>query len=170
MLSSDQDRCFVLTAPGTSALAVVRLAGPGVMSFFQRRFSRVATAGRPVHGELRDDAGVIDDPVVVLREDGFAADLTLHGGTWIAQCVIALAEADGFALSPVDVDTPGSTDARTLFEHELLVSLTKARTELAARTLLAQPDAWRELLASEPWRAAVPAAAGAEGARRGVTE
>lgn len=137
-----------MTAPGTSALAVVRIAGPGAGSFLDRRFSRTVAAGRPAHGELRDDSGIIDDPVVVLREDGFAADITLHGGAWISRCVIELAAREGFVLSSVDVETIGSTDAETIFEHELLVSLPKARTELAVRTLLAQPKAWQRLDAS----------------------
>jgi small GTP-binding protein len=150
MLRSDIDRCFQMTAPGTSALATVRIAGPGVVAFLKRRFSKPATPVRPVHGELRDDSGVIDDPVVILREDGFAADITLHGGAWITKCVMTLAERDGFAISPVDVDMIGSTDAATIFEHELLVSLPRARTELAVRTLLAQPEAWRRLSSAHP--------------------
>ena len=157
MLRSEIDRCFLMTAPGTSALAAVRVAGPSVVAFLQRRFSKTATPGRPIHGELRDDAGVIDDPVVVLREDGFAADITLHGGAWIARCVMTLAEGDGFAISAVDAETIGSTDAATIFEHELLVSLPRARTELAVRTLLAQPSAWRRLSSTYPTEAMIQA-------------
>lgn len=155
MLRADTDRCFQLTATGTSALATVRLAGPGVISFLERRFSKRVAIGRPVHGELCDNHGVIDDPVVVLREDGFAADLTLHGGAWITRCVIDLAEHDGFALSPVDVEIIGSTDARTMLEHEVLASLPRARTELAARILLAQRAAWAGLDASCDRRQAI---------------
>lgn len=146
MLRFPLNRCFVLTAPGVSALATVRVAGPGVQAFLECHFSRRVVPGRPTHGELRDDAGVIDDPVVVLRDDGFAADLTLHGGSWITQCVIALAEAEGFERSLVDVETIGSTDAADWFEHELLVSLPLARTEVAARMLLGQRVAWQALL------------------------
>ena len=81
----------VLTPPGVGAIAVLRLHGPSVPDFLSRCFSRRALPNRCVHGELRDDERVIDDPVVVLAPGGQSADINLHGGTWVVQAALKLA-------------------------------------------------------------------------------
>ena len=134
------DRAMLLTPPAPSALAVVRLAGPGVAAFLARRFSRPALAGRAVHGTLADDAGqVLDDPVVV-RVDPHTADVSLHGGPFVVRSVLALAERHGFAITPAEPDGP------TDLWREVLAALPAALTPAAVRMLLAQPTAWDGLL------------------------
>lgn len=141
-----ENRAILLTAPGVSATAVVRLAGPGIATFLRNHFSVSAKANRCVHGILRDGPIEIDDPVVVLSEDGCSADINLHGGTWIVRCALDLAQREGFAVeSFADAIPLWAIDGQTMVEREMLAHLPNARTELAVRVLLAQPAAWSTL-------------------------
>lgn len=134
-----------LTPAGTAALACLRLAGPGTAACVGRRFSKPLAAGRCVHGELSDDSGVIDDPVVVQIDDS-TVDLTFHAGQAIIESVNALFEREGFKLvddlSQHPDDLKSLVHARTTLEAEMLSALPRARTELAVRTLANQPKAW----------------------------
>jgi small GTP-binding protein len=127
-----------LTAAGTSALAVVRLDGPDAHSLIQRFFSKPLRPMRPVHGELRDESGVIDDPVVLLASDG-SIELTLHASKWIVDSVCAWAGRHGFESGSGQPSTVEAT-----IEAEIEAALPLVKTELAARVLLAQRDAWRD--------------------------
>jgi small GTP-binding protein len=91
-----------------------------------------------VHGTLADGADVLDDPVVMLGPSGKFADINLHGGPWVTQRTIELAERFGF----VRTETIPTDEAESDIESEVMRSLPAARTELAARILLAQPTAW----------------------------
>ncbi len=66
--------------------------------FLSRCFSKTAISNRCVHGELRDGDFVIDDPVIVLAEDGSWADVSLHGGAWVVESALALAKREGFEI------------------------------------------------------------------------
>lgn len=146
MKNDKTSKALLLTPPGAAAIAVVRIAGPGVAAFLGKRFSRPAKVGRCVHGQLRDDGGrVLDDPVVVLHEgEDATADLNLHGGPWVVASVVELLRSDGFEIveafeaaladQAVDADDP--------LWREVLAHLPLARTEQALRVLLAQPGAW----------------------------
>src|SRR4051812_2256786 len=92
------NRAYLLTPPGVAAIAVVRLIGPAVETFLQSHFSKPLAQGRCIHGDLKDGENILDDPVVVLLPDG-GADINLHGGQWVVQSVIALANKEGFELS-----------------------------------------------------------------------
>lgn len=140
------NRVHLLTPSGVAAIAVVRLSGPGVGAFLAGHFSRPVAAGRCVHGELTDGAATLDDPVVVLFPDG-GADISLHGGQWVVQSVLALAQKEGFELS--DADPPISLEAvegSTLLEKEVNAHLPRARTELGVRVLLNQAATWEQLV------------------------
>ena len=132
---------------GGAAIAVLRLTGPRVAAFLREHFSRSPRPGRCVHGELTDAGNVIDDPVVVLSEDGRLADVNLHGGPWVVQSALELARRGGFEI----IATPGlplpadAVDAEGELEREVLTHLPMARTELAVRVLLAQVEAWGRL-------------------------
>ncbi len=136
-----------MTPPGAAAIAVVRATGPRVLPFLAAYFSRAAYAGRRVHGQLRDGDDVLDDPVVVLHDNGAAADLNLHGGPWVVTSVLELLRREGFEI----VDTgEGPLPAEALdgddeLWREVMAHLPLARTEQALRVLLAQPAAWRAL-------------------------
>lgn len=135
------NRVTLLTPPGVGALAVVRIAGPVVGAFLEKHFTKVARPGRCVHGELRVEGQVLDDPVVGLSAEGSFADISLHGGDWIVRRTLELATDAGFALV-TDIATDEATDA---VERDMLTALQSARTELAIRVLLAQPVAWQAL-------------------------
>lgn len=141
------DTVTLLTPPGAAAIAVVRLTGTRAVSFLGRHFSRPTSPGRCVHGALSDERGeVIDDPVVVLAPDGDFADVNLHGGAWVVQTVTDLAKRAGFRAP----HNATGDDADGELERELLEALPRARTELALRALLAQPQAWAGLRARTP--------------------
>jgi tRNA modification GTPase len=134
----------LLTPPGAAAIAVVRLAGEHVERFLRERFSRPTPVGRCVHGTLTDeDRNILDDPVVVRITDDLA-DVNLHGGPWVVRSVLNLAERAGFALRDASEAPCVAYDAAGELEREVLAHLPLARTELALRTLLEQPEAWAE--------------------------
>ncbi len=145
-------RAILLTAQGSAAIATVRLVGPGVDSFLRRHFSSVVTPERCVHGILRDGNRVIDDPVIVLHENSWTADLNLHGGPWVIRSMLNLALADGFEV----IESAGlpliddAVDASGDIEREIVAHLPKARTELGIRLLLAQRQAWKGLPDIDP--------------------
>jgi tRNA modification GTPase len=92
------NRAYLLTPPGSAAIAVVRARGPGVPAFLAAHFTGKPRLGRASHGDLRDGDRVIDDPVVVLvRPD--AADLNLHGGPWVVQSTFGLLARAGFNVT-----------------------------------------------------------------------
>jgi small GTP-binding protein len=131
------DRALLLTPPGGAAIAVVRLTGPGVDAFLKAHFSKRPAEGRCVHGELRDDGRVIDDPVVVLHPGGTVADVNLHGGPWVVRSMLELARRAGFeVVERVEPPLPEeAVDAETELRREVLRYLPMARTELAVRVL-----------------------------------
>ncbi len=140
-------KAIVLTATGAAAVAVIRLCGAGLGPFLQTHFSRPVRPGRCVYGRIVDAQRVVDDAVAVLHEGGSTLDLSIHGGPWVVRSVLELARREGFDL------VPGSTaplpaeacDGTSALEVEMLQWLPAARTELALRTLLAQPQAWAAL-------------------------
>jgi len=141
-------RALLLTPPGGAAIAVVRLVGPGVGAFLARFFSHAVADGRCVHGTLRDGERVIDDPVVVTSGGGHVADVNLHGGPWVVRSVLELARRSGFeVIERPELPLPAeAVDADLELGREVLRYLPMARTELSARTLLAQERAWSEFL------------------------
>ena len=145
------NRALVLTPPGAAAIAVVRLIGPAARPLLKAHFSNTPRVNRCVHGLLHDGDRVIDDPVVVLRGDG-SADINLHGGPWIVQAALGLAAKFGFRAIEWNPDDPPleGVDGTTILEREVAAHLPRARTELAAKALLAQPAAWKAFLASSP--------------------
>lgn len=148
MSEAPRNVVMLLTPAGTAAIAVVRIAGPGVSGFLARRFSAPTPDDRCVHGTLRDENdAVLDDPVIVCSDGGLVADLNLHGGPWVVESVLQLTAREDFArVEP----SPIAHDAPSELEREMLAHLPAARTELALRTLLAQPAAWARLIDARP--------------------
>jgi len=142
------NRAWLLTAPGSAAIAVVRIAGPGVEDFLRGHFSRPVLPGAMTHGNLTDAGKVLDDPVVMRLENG-AADVCLHGGTWIVQAMLDLLQREGFGLLnfKFEISDDKSQDAfwdggESDIEREMLAYLPLAMTELAVKMLLREPAAW----------------------------
>jgi tRNA modification GTPase len=138
---------ILLTPPGGAAIAVVRLAGPAAGEFLRRHFDKPVTPGRCVHGTLSDGSRVLDDPVVVIPANASFADISLHGGPWVVRSVLELARREGFnVIDRHEMPLPAAAvDAESVIEREVERYLPMATTELAVRTLLAQPAAWAAL-------------------------
>jgi len=144
-----KDEIILLTPPGAAAIAVVRVCGEGVPGFLQAVFSRDVSALRTVHGELRDNDTLIDDPVIVLSEDATFADINLHGGPWVVEATLRLAERHGFTrIMPALPLNAHGVDGSSELEREMLQHLPLATTELAIRTLLAQSAEWTNVKAN----------------------
>jgi tRNA modification GTPase len=139
---------ILLTPPGAAAIAVIRLRGPDTSSFLEQCFSKPAKPGKTVHGQLRDGETVLDDPVVLLGETGEFADISLHGGAWIIRSTLDLAAKHGFTVieSTLPLPVTALDDTDSIFDQEVQAHLPLTRTELGLRTLLAQPEIWREAL------------------------
>lgn len=141
------NRAWLMTAPGSAAIAVVRIAGPGVATFLFDCFSRPISADRCIHGELIDPQTnlLIDDPIAILGTDRASADICLHGGPWITQSALRLLALRGFKVQPtisLPLDDTLIDGAESLLQKEMLSHLPLAKTELALRMLLNQPVAW----------------------------
>jgi tRNA modification GTPase len=150
------NRAYLLTAPGASAIAVLRLSGPAVESFLVRYFSKPVAMGLCVHGTLRDGDRILDDPVVV-RCAPDVIDINLHGGPWVVRSAIQLAESFGFDTTEPALPLPEmAVDGDSPVWREVLQYLPLATTEQAARVLLAQPAAWDHLLQRIANRATSP--------------
>lgn len=146
---------ILLTPPGAAAIAVVRLVADDVVSLLTGSFSQPLRPGRCVHGQLADGDEVLDDPVIVLHENGRTADLSLHGGPWVVRSVLQYFAGLGFEI----IDQPAiplpeaAIDGEDAINRAVQVHLPLARTELALRILLNQPAAWQPLLAGQLDRA-----------------
>jgi tRNA modification GTPase len=155
--AAESNQVMMLTPAGAAAIAVMRISGPRTREFLASYFSREAISGKPVHGILsfvgdgNGKGSTIDDPVVVIAEDGSWADICLHGGPAILAAALGLAEQEGFEIqSSLVVDAQFGAPIRdiaiqptkSLLEQEMLAWLPMARTELALRILLDHPSAW----------------------------
>jgi tRNA modification GTPase len=151
------------TAPGRSAIAVVRLSGPGVREALA---ALGATPGRPrqaVLRPLRDADGEILDRALVLwfpaprsytGED--CAELHLHGSRFVVQAVLQRLAQLGVRLAEPGEFTRRAFEAGKLdlAQAEAIADLVDAETRAQARQALAQLDgelsgrhaAWREAL------------------------
>ncbi len=138
------DRVYLLTPPGSAAIAVLRLVGRGVDPFLRSHFSKPAVLGRCVHGVLGDGDQIIDDPVIV-RVDDHTVDINLHGGPWVVRSAIQLAVAAGFVEVKQGTAHSNVTDGNSPVWQEVLAALPQAITEQATRVMLSQPAAWDAL-------------------------
>jgi tRNA modification GTPase len=140
-----ESQALLLTPPGAAAIAVVRLMGPRAARFFKSRFSKPLVPGRCIHGELSDEHGhVIDDPLVVMSSDGRWVDVNLHGGPWVVRSFLELAQREGLAVRDrLELPLPAeAVEGASDIEREVMTHLPLAKTDLALRELLRQPQAW----------------------------
>jgi tRNA modification GTPase len=139
------NHAILLTAPGSAAIAVIRLLGPAVETFLRDHFSRPTVPGQCIHGMLSDGDRLIDDCVVV-QISSQTADINVHGGPWVVQSVLELMKTAGFEIINPKSNLLSDTfvETETPIWRETLAHLSLARTELAARLLLAQPVAWEK--------------------------
>jgi small GTP-binding protein len=145
------NRAILLTPAGAAAIAVVRIAGPGVGTFLRDHFTRAPSSGRAVHGDLHDAGRTLDDPVVVISADGRLADINVHGGRWVVTSLLDLLRREGFEVLCSEPPLPlEMVDGETVIEREVAAYLPLARTEPAVRMLCAQPRAWMGFLENTP--------------------
>lgn len=142
----DRNIAILLTPPGAAAIAVVRLKGPAAHGFLEAHFSKPIAPGRCVHGDLADGPRVIDDAVVVVCDER-TIDLNLHGGPWVVQSALDLAQRSGFdVLRSSSFPLPDeAVDGCSSLQREVLAHLPLARTETGVRVLLQQEMAWTQL-------------------------
>jgi small GTP-binding protein len=134
------NRAILLTGPAPAAIAVVRLLGPAVDALLATHFSRPVPPGRAVHGTWTDpQSRTLDDPVIVRTPTG--ADVNLHGGPWIVAAFLDSLRAADFTITQ-PTDDLDAADGPTPLDREVAAALPRAHTDLAVRTLIAQPAAW----------------------------
>ena len=142
----------IATAPGQGGVAIVRLSGPGAGEILMRIFRPAGKAGKPMeshrltYGHVVDGGQVIDECMAVImraprsytRED--VAELQLHGGSFIAQAVLALCLREGAALA-----APGEFTRRAflngridLSQAEAVMALIAAQGERSHRAAMRQ--------------------------------
>lgn len=164
---SGADTIFALaTPPGVSALAMIRLSGPGVLAalaalapqeqMFKPRYATLATLTDPATNQKLDHALVtfFQGPHSFTGED--VAELSLHGG----RAVVAGVMATLAALPNLRPAEPGEFTRRAFLNHKLdlteaeaVADLIHAETTLQRAQALAQLggslktlyDRWRDL-------------------------
>lgn len=144
----ESGRVSLMTAPGTAALAVVRLQGPAAAAFVRERFGSIPEMGLLKHGRWLINGEVLDDPLIVTGE-GFI-DIHLHGGRRIVEKFIENAKNAGFVVGEFvasDEVEAWLPQARTMAGLTLLlnqrealktqpVDMERIRTDLTLRRLL----------------------------------
>ena len=144
--------CAIATAPGQGGVAIVRLSGPDAESILLRVFRPAGKKALPLtshmltYGHVLDGDTVVDECMAVLmraprsytRED--VAELQLHGGSYIAQRVLALCLDAGAELA-----APGEFTRRAflngrldLSQAEAVMSLIAAQGEQSHRAAMRQ--------------------------------
>ncbi len=152
-LDIEDDMAALATPPGTGALAVVRLAGPGSIARLAHAFSRpAALSGAPghaaVYGKIAGPDGLAVDEVVAVvfrapasytGQDG--VDIMCHGGQATVEGVMAALDACGFRRA-----LPGEFTFRAFYNGKMDLARAEAVGELvSARTVAARADAFARL-------------------------
>lgn len=152
-LDVEDDIAALATPPGTGALAVIRLSGPGSIGRFAEVFSRPdvlkATPGySAAFGHvLGDDRRAVDDVVALVfrspasytGQDGI--DIMCHGGQAAVAGVLQALDAAGFRRA-----LPGEFTFRAFYHGKMDLARAEAVNELVlARTSEARADAFSRL-------------------------
>jgi tRNA U34 5-carboxymethylaminomethyl modifying GTPase MnmE/TrmE len=120
-----ENRYVWLTPPGSAAISVLSLAGPGLHTFFAPADPPTNTPRRVL---LQGPDGLIDEAMACL-EDGRVI-LSCHGGPAVREAVTRALAAAGFAAAD---DAPFG---RTRFERETLALLPQAHGPAAVALAL----------------------------------
>ena len=156
----DQTVATLATAAGAGGIAVVLLAGPRageiLAGIFRRRTGAAApgnSPGRLLLGDLYENDARLDEVVIRLQGlgegQGELAEINIHGGPRVMQRVLALLAARGAEVQPWQPEmagrwglwpyaSPGHNNPALV--AELLQTLPRARTRLAASLLMHQMD------------------------------
>ena len=143
--------CAIATAPGQGGVAIVRLSGPEAENILYKVFRPAKKGAKaPSHmltyGHVQDGNADVDECMAVLmraprsytRED--VAEIQLHGGSYIAQKVVALCLREGAELA-----APGEFTRRAflngridLSQAEAVMNLISAQGEQSHRAAMRQ--------------------------------
>src|SRR4051794_20855426 len=129
-----------LTAPGRSAVATIRISGPGALNLVDKLFL-------PKHPRAiaNDEPGVIrfgrwqhmtGEEVVVCRRAANAVEIHCHGGLAASEAIIGSLVSHG--TTEIDWQSWIERDEPRPIEREALIALANATTERTAAILLAQ--------------------------------
>lgn len=145
------NRSYLLTPPGTAAIAVIRVVGPTAQSIVHRIFQsatdskrRLVQVGPILYGRIEGPDGESVDDVLVSRVDGHdkadgeshaAFDLTTHGGIRVVECVLEALRRVGAPLAADSAVVRQVWQPRTTIEREVLDALAAAKTERAVTFL-----------------------------------
>ncbi|HEX2616770.1 MAG TPA: tRNA uridine-5-carboxymethylaminomethyl(34) synthesis GTPase MnmE [Flavobacteriales bacterium] len=133
----DQDTiCALSTAPGTGAIAVVRLSGPGTLGLLRALAPSLLLAPparEAVFVRVRDAAGALDEALVTYfpgphsytGED--VAEISVHGSPYIQQRLLETLVAAGGRLA-----RPGEFTQRAFLNRKLDLSQAEAVADLIA--------------------------------------
>lgn len=147
MLNADTIAALA-TAPGTGALAVIRISGPDAAGVLQRcTGSKIPEARRATLSRIRNEAGQVLDEVVVTRFEGPASftgedvvELSCHGGMLVSRRVLERVFACG--ARPAE---PGEFSRRAfengrmdLTQAEAIMDIISAGSDLALRAAQSQ--------------------------------
>jgi tRNA modification GTPase len=146
-----ENTVILLTAPGSAAIAVLRLIGPRVNNFASVHLSRRLILHRCVYCNYIDRNQIVDDVIAVRVADDII-DINLHGGPWVVQRAVELAEQFGFARVGWN-EHIHAFNTEDDIERQMLLDLPRATTEPALMLLLSQPAAWRTMLQSRDLQA-----------------
>lgn len=139
--------CTLTTSPAAGAVAIIQLAGHGTQALLRNLTGRPnLPVGRAV---LADMAGIDHGLAILWNEDW--AQLMPHGGPRVVQRLLARLMELGAAVPPDTQDTTPVNrqlypEAGSELEADMLATLATAGSPAAVDRLLAQPDAWQQVL------------------------
>jgi tRNA modification GTPase len=146
-VSGDAERDTIVapaTAPGRSAIALVRIDGPAAVPIIERLAGRELETRRATHTTLRDDAESIDDAVVIVYRAPASytgndlVEVSLHGSAYLVGKLIEAVRRRGARVAE-----PGEFTERAvlngkldLVQAESVADLVDARAAMQARLSL----------------------------------
>lgn len=135
----------IATAPGTGAIGVIRLSGPESFGIAEQLFSpknrKPLSPGSVHYGSLHDDAGVIDEAIVLSFKapHSYTAqdviELQTHGGPAVLRRVLELTQKCGARLAkPGEFTMRAFLNGRIdLVQAESVLEMVNAQSESARR-------------------------------------
>ncbi len=132
----------LVTAPAPGAIAIVQVFGDGVAAVIEK-LTGVQPTRRAALAQFED----IDEGLVVALHDDWC-QLMPHGGPRVVQRLCErLSELGANPVEQVDARTR-YPEAASEFEADMLATLAQAASPAACDLLLAQPQRWRDAIAS----------------------
>lgn len=138
-------RAWLLTPPGTGAVAVIGLAGPQAINILKQIFRPAgrsdpeASGDRIVFGKLHDQLGAIDDGLVVSTQAGehWQAEINTHGSWRVLQRLMTrLTELGAQPVGPDDEARTAAGVGGDTLQGDLWATLARCRTRRAVEFVI----------------------------------